>query len=207
MDDQGNLYVSVGNGASTSGNWDHSDSVLKLSPTLQLEDAFAPKSWPDDNAGDADLGSMGPVLLPGGLIYANGKSGQGYLVQANHLGGVGGQIQTLSVCASFGGAAVSGQSFFIPCTDGLRQLTITSGQRVSLGWHAAGQITGSPIIGGQTVYSLSPGDGVLYALNAATGQVRAKISVGQTSRFTTPTLSGTTVFIGTMTGIVAVTIA
>jgi outer membrane protein assembly factor BamB len=206
MDDQGNFYVSVGNGEVTSGNWDHSDSVLKLSPTLQLEDGFAPTSWPQDNATDADLGSMAPVLLPGGLVYADGKSGQGYLLQANHLGGVGGQIQTLSACVSFGGAAVSGQSFFIPCTNGVQQLTV-SGQRVRLGWHAAPQIAGSPIIGGQTIYSVDPNGGVLYALNSSNGQVRAKVSVGTTSRFATPALSGNTVFIGTMTGIVAVTIA
>jgi hypothetical protein len=127
IDAQGNLYVAVGNGAVTQGNWDHSDSVLSLSPTLQLEDAFAPQSWQSDNASDADLGSMGPVLLPNGVIYANGKSGQGYLLQANHLGGIGGQIQTITFCSAYGGAAVSGLSLFIPCTDGLRQLQLASG--------------------------------------------------------------------------------
>ena len=206
MDGQGNLYVSVGNGAVESGTWDRSDSVLKLSPILQLEDAFAPTSWPTDNAGDADLGSMAPVLLPNGLMYADGKSGKGYLLQAKHLGGVGGQLQTINACTSFGGAAVSGQSFYIPCTSGVMQLTISE-QRVSQGWQAPGQITGSPIIGGQTLYSLDPNGGVLYALNVANGQVRAKVSVGAASRFATPSLSGRTLFIGTMTGIVAVTIA
>jgi outer membrane protein assembly factor BamB len=206
IDAQGNLYVAVGNGESTTGDWDHSDSVLKLSPTLELEDAWAPKSWPQDNATDADLGSMAPVLLPGGLIYADGKSSQGYVLQANHLGGVGGQLQTLSVCPAFGGAAVSGSTFFVPCVDGLRELSV-SGQRVSLGWHAEGQITGSPIIGGKTVYSLSPGAGVLYALDSATGKVRAQIEVGASSRFATPTLSGNMLFVGTLAGITAVTIA
>jgi outer membrane protein assembly factor BamB len=207
IDAQGNLYVSVGNGAATGGDWDHSDSVLKLSPTLQLLDGFAPTSWPDDNSSDSDLGSMAPVLLPGGLIYADGKSGQGYLLQADHLGGVGGQIQTLDVCSAYGGAAVSGQSFFIPCSDGLRQLTVTAGPRVVVGWQAPQQVTGSPIIGGQTIYSLDPGDGVLYALNAATGQVRTSIAVGQASRFATPTLAGGALFIGTLSGVVALTIA
>ncbi len=204
LDDQGNLYISVGNGAATSGDWDYSDSILKLSPTLQLQDSFAPQSWPSDNDSDADLGSMGPVLLPGGLIYANGKSGQGYLLRADHLGGVGGQVQTLSVCSAYGGAAVSGQSFYIPCSDGLRQLTIAAGPGIRLGWQAPEQISGSPIIGGQTVYSLDPDGGVLYALNERTGQVRAQISTGATSRFATPTLSQQSLFIGTLTGVVAV---
>ena len=119
-------------------------------------------------------------------------------------GGVGGQLQTLSVCRSFGGAAVRGQSFFLPCTDGLRQLTLTPDGRVSPGWHAQQQITGSPIIGGQTIYSLDPSGGVLYALDAATGQIRTTLKIGQTSRFATPAFSHSTLFIGTLTGIVAV---
>src|SRR5713101_6830519 len=206
IDAQGNLYVAVGNGAATQGDWDHSDSILRLSPTLQLEDGFAPQSWQSDNASDADLGSMGPVLLPDGLIYADGKSGQGYLLRADHLGGVGGQIQTISLCSAFGGAAVSGLSLFIPCTDGLRQLQLAAGAHLVAGWHAPRQVTGSPVIGGQIVYSLDPGGGVLYALNAATGEVRATLSVGTTSHFATPALSQQSIFIGTLTGIAAVAI-
>ena len=204
IDAQGNLYVTVGNGEATQGDWDHSDSVLRLSPMLRLEDGFAPQSWQSDNASDADLGSMGPVLLPNGLIYADGKSGKGYLLRADHLGEVGGQIQTISLCSAYGGAAVSGLSLFIPCDDGLRQLQIEAGAHLVAGWHAPKQVTGSPVIGGQTIYSLDPGGGVLYALNAATGEVRATLSVGATSRFATPTLSQGSIFIGTLTGIVAV---
>lgn len=204
IDAQGNLYVAVGNGAATQGNWDHSDSVLRLSPTLQLEDGFAPQNWQSDNASDSDLGSMGPVLLPNGLMYANGKSSQGYLLRADHLGGIGGQIQTLSLCSAYGGAAVSDLSLFIPCSDGLRQLQLDTGAHLVPGWHAPQQVTGSPIVGGQTVYSLDPGGGVLYALDAATGEVRATLSVGTTSRFATPTLSQGSIFIGTLTGVVAV---
>ncbi|MGH2479600.1 MAG: PQQ-binding-like beta-propeller repeat protein [Ktedonobacteraceae bacterium] len=58
VDAQGNIYVSVGNGEVTQGDWDHTDSVLRLSPTLQLEDGFAPQSWARENAADADLGSL-----------------------------------------------------------------------------------------------------------------------------------------------------
>src|SRR6266536_583536 len=207
IDAQGNLYVTVGNGEATQGDWDHSDSVLRLSPMLRLEDGFAPQSWQSDNASDADLGSMGPVLLPNGLIYADGKSGKGYLLRADHLGGVGGQIQTITLCSAYGGAAVSDLSLFIPCSDGLRQLQLASGTNLVPGWQAPQQVTGSPIVGGNTVYSLDSADGVLYALNAATGEVRATLSVGTTSRFATPTLSQVSIFIGTLTGVVAVGMA
>ena len=146
---------------------------------------------------------MGPVLLPNGLMYANGKSGKGYLLRSDHLGGVDGQIQTLSLCSAYGGAAVSGQILFIPCSDGLQQLQLEAGAKLVPGWHAPQQVTGSPVIGGKTVYSLDPG-GVLYALDTATGVLRATLSVGATSRFETPTISQGSIFIGTLSGIVAV---
>jgi len=206
IDAQGNLYVSVGNGAVTQGNWDHTDSVLRLSPTLQLEDAFAPQSWQSDNASDLDLSSLGPVLLPNGLLFAHGKSNQGYLLHADHLGGIGKQIQTISVCSAgaYGGAAVSGQMAFIPCANGLREITLAAGTQLATGWQASQQVTGSPVIGGNTIYSLDPSGGMLYALDTVTGSVRATISVGATTRFATPTLSQNSIFVGTLTGIVAI---
>jgi outer membrane protein assembly factor BamB len=206
IDAAGNVYVAVGNGAETSGAWDHSDSILRLSPTLSLEDGFAPSQWQQDNANDADLGSTGPLLLPGGLIFADGKTGLGYLLHANALGGVGGQVQVIPICASYGGAAASGSMIFVPCTDGLRQVLVGPGERLSLGWHVRAPITGSPIVGGNTVYSVDPG-GSLYALDATTGSVRASLSISATSRFATPTLSGNQVFVGTLNGVVAVTLS
>jgi outer membrane protein assembly factor BamB len=210
MDAAGNLYVSVGNGAATGGTWDHTDSVLRLSPQLQLEDSFAPDSWARDNASDLDLGSMGPVLLPGGLIYANGKSSKGYLLQASNLGGVGGQLQTLSTCSAYGSAAVNSQSLFIPCTDGILELVLSGsgvGAELVAGWKAHSQVTGSPVVGGNTVYGLAPGSGDLYALDATTGAVRAMIHVGTANRFATPALYQATIFVGTMNGIAAVDIS
>lgn len=206
VDANGNIYVAVGNGAATGGNWDHSDSVLKLSPTLKLEDGFAPQQWAQDNASDADLGSMSPVLLPGGLIYADGKSGQAYLLRANRLGGVGGQIAETSVCRAFGGSAVQGSTIIVPCVDGIRQVQISPATQISVGWHAPGQVTGSPVIGGHTVYSLDPGSGTLYALNIADGSVVTTLSVGAASRFATPTLFNGMILVGTLSGVTAVRI-
>jgi outer membrane protein assembly factor BamB len=205
VDASGRLYVAVGNGAATGGAWDHSDSVLRLSPELGLEDGFAPTQWPQDNAADADLGSMGPLLLPGGLVFAAGKSGLGYLLRADHLGGVGGQLLERPVCAAFGGAAAVGSVLYVPCTDGLRQVMAGPGARLDLGWRAPGAVSGSPVVGGQTVYSLDPAGGILYALDADRGTVRTSVPVGQTSRFATPTLAGGLVLVGTLTGVVALT--
>jgi outer membrane protein assembly factor BamB len=205
VDEQGNLYVSVGNGEITQGQWDHSDSVLKLSPTLQLEDAFAPTTWGSDNASDADLGSQGPVLLPGNFIFIAGKSGKGYVLHMQALGGVGGQIEVQDVCASFGGAATVGSTTYLPCTNGILQLSVDAKGHMHQGWQAPSNIVGSPVIGGHTIYSLS--GGLLYALNKDTGQLITTLNVGQASRFSTPTISGSSIFIGTNAGITALRVA
>lgn len=206
IDNSGNLYVAVGNGETTSGNWDHTDSVLRLSPSLQLEDGFAPTNWGQDNAADADLGSMSPVLLPNGLVYTDGKSGRGYLLHANALGGIGGQIQEQQVCPSYGGYATVGSEIFLPCRTGIQEVKIEGGNTITVGWHRD-QPNGSPVVGGNTVYCMDYTNGVLYALNRADGSVRTSLSIGATSRFSTPTLSNGVVYVGTMQGIVALKVS
>lgn len=64
VDASGNIWVTTGNGSVTSTNhaYDDSDAVLELSPSLSLEQSFAPTSWASDNARDLDL-STGVGLL------------------------------------------------------------------------------------------------------------------------------------------------
>ncbi|GHO80854.1 hypothetical protein KSD_86250 [Ktedonobacter sp. SOSP1-85] len=200
------LYVAVGNGESTGGDWDHTDSILRLSPELELEEGFAPQQWAQDNSTDADLGSMSPVLLSNGLIFSAGKSGQGYVVRAHALGGVGGQLNEQTVCRSFGGAATDGSQVFLPCVDGVQQITVNTDGSITPGWKAPSQINGSPIIAGHTVYTLAP-QGTLYALNSANGSTRASLAIDATTRFATPTISGQQIFIGTTTGITSINLA
>jgi outer membrane protein assembly factor BamB len=204
IDGTGQIYVAVGNGAATSGDWYKSDSILHLSPALDLLDGFAPEQWAIDNADDADLGSMGPVLLPDGSIIADGKSGDVYLLHSTALGGVGGEVQTLPICHAYGGAATVGMIAYLPCTDGVRAIQVAQNQ-MSIAWHAAGPITGSPVAGGHTLYSLNPA-GTLYALDIATGMVRTKLALPPTSHFATPTLFGSAIFVGTLTGIAAIAV-
>lgn len=204
VDTVGNLYFSVGNGAITQGQWDHSDSVLKFSPTLQVEDAFTPSTWAQENAADEDLGSQGAVLLPG-FVFAAGKSGKAYVLRSTALGGVGGQIDEQNLCTSYGGAATVGLTIIVPCTDGLRQVNVDTTGHMHIGWQASSNIVGSPVVGGHTIYSVA--NGTLYALGISNGQVVTSLSVGQTNRFATPTITGTSIFVGTLSGITAVNIA
>jgi hypothetical protein len=57
------------------------------------------------DAHNADLGSLSPVVVPGGYVFIAGKSGIGYVLHQGALGGIGGEVSSTSVCAGFGGAA------------------------------------------------------------------------------------------------------
>ena len=211
IDQDGNVYVSVGNEDTMTqdGVWDLSNAVLRLSPTLHLEDSFAPANWREQDTGDLDLGSMGPSLVPGGYVFVAGKSGDGYLLHAGALGGIGGQATTAKICdgLAMGGSATVGSQLFVPCSDGLRRVLVKPGPKLVVDWHAQTQINLPPIVGGHTVYSLDQ-MGTLYALDIATGKPRAQLSLGVAPpHFVTPTISNGQLFVGTTQGVVAVALA
>ncbi|HWE90798.1 MAG TPA: PQQ-binding-like beta-propeller repeat protein [Pseudonocardiaceae bacterium] len=199
------LLYSVGNGAAvTSGTgYDGSDAVQGLTPALRTAGYFAPSSWADDNAGDLDLGSSGPTVL-GPWVFIAGKRGDGYVLRAGSLGGIGGQVSQLPACRSFGGSAVADNTIYLPCPDGPRALTIDAAGTASVRWHAAVSAAGSPTVGGGAVWVVDYSAGVLYALDPATGAVRAQVSLGPTPHFASPTLSGSHAYVGTMTGVTSI---
>jgi polyvinyl alcohol dehydrogenase (cytochrome) len=198
----GRLLYAVGNGASTT-TYDGSDSVIALSPALGLLDRFAPTRWAADNAGDIDLGSMSPAVV-GRFVYTNGKSGIGYVLRADRLGGIGGQIAQAPVCQAYGASAVSGDTVYVPCTDGPRAVTIDSAGTPRIRWHAPVAARGSPAVGGGAVWVIDYDAGTLYALDPATGRVSQRLGIGTAPHFASPTLAGSRAYIGTLHGVVAV---
>jgi hypothetical protein len=204
VDANGHLLVSVGNGASGVGDsYDHSDSVLQLDGTT-LIDSFSPTTWASDNDADKDLGSQGPALIGNQWIFIAGKSGTAYLLRQGHLGGIGGQASSAQICTSFGGTAVSGTVVYVPCTDGIRAIQITSAGTMQVLWHADTAVTGSPVVGGGRIWSLDPAHGIVYALDPATGKSVAQVNVGTASRFATPAISGPDLIIPTLTGLTSI---
>ncbi len=144
------------------------------------------------------------MLVPNGFVFIAGKSGTGYVLRQGALGGVGGQVSSRSVCTAFGGAAQSGSTIYLPCTDGLRMIMIGTNGAIHLGWHTSSGATGPPVIGGGAVWSLDLGAGVLLALSPSTGAVLARIGVGPLPHFASPTLWDGLVMVGTMRGVTAV---
>src|SRR4029453_8914359 len=110
VDRSGHLYVTVGNGASTSPPYDDSDHGLRLRDN-HVVSLFAPAEWASENAADLDLGSTGPAIVRGigrTWIFADGKRGNGYLLHTVRFGGIGGQAATLGGCEAYGGTAFRG---------------------------------------------------------------------------------------------------
>jgi outer membrane protein assembly factor BamB len=198
----GRLLYGVGNGESTQ-DYDHSDSVLALSPQLTLADSFSPTQWAADNAADLDLGSMSPTVV-GDRVLTVGKRGVGYLLDANRLGGIGGQLSAQPICPAFGGSAVTGSTVYLPCTDSTRAVDVDPAGGLRLRWTASVPADGSPVVGGGAVWVTDTDHGILYALDPATGTPRAQINVGDLPHFASPTLAGDRAYLGTTHSVVAI---
>ena len=84
-DQEGAVYVSTGDGA-WDGRRNFSDSYLKLDKQLKIVDWFTPWNHAELDNDDLDLGSGGPVLLPGKLLVGGGKEGKLFLIGRDHLG-------------------------------------------------------------------------------------------------------------------------
>lgn len=192
VDAQGNIWVSAGNGSVVSSRqaYDNSDSVLELSPALQLLQFFAPSGWAADNAADRDL-SMEPALLADGQVVVAGKSRIAYALDGARLGGIGGQQAALaSVCPDDvdGGGAVLGNVVYLPCTAGVVALRVSkSPPTIGKAWSSTAG-GGPPIVAGGLVWTLGT-DGALSGLDPATGAVRQQAMVGPSdNHFPTPAL-------------------
>ncbi len=189
IDSTGNVWVSTGNSAyeSDSDPYDQSDGVVELSPTMQLLQDFAPTTWPQDNANDADL-STPPVILGNGLVFALGKSSTGFVLDQAHLGGVGGELLSEPECFGHGAAAHVGDVVYTGCGGGAEALRV-SNSPVSLTtlWSSDLGGGGTPIVAGGAIWTVSQG-GFLNEIDATTGDTISQFGLGGTisSSFPSP---------------------
>ena len=151
----GSLYVATGNGMPYA-QVDDSDSVLRLSPGLAVQDRFTPASFAALSAGDLDLGSTAPALLPDGLIFQIGKQGIGYVLDGSRLGGTGGELASSDLCeGGFGGDAVDGSTVVFSCYTSLRAIEVTPTAGIHILWSVTSYAAGPPIIAGGVVWDVS----------------------------------------------------
>ena len=175
----GDLLLATGNSSASPGQaFDGGDAVIKLSPALRQVAYFAPSSWAQWNVSDLDLGSTGPAVLPGGLAFQVGKAGTGFLLRVPHLGGIGGQLASTSVCSgggAYGADAVSGSTIYVPCTGGLVAVRV-AGRSIRVLWRSGAGGPGSPLLAGGRLFEETEA-GELVALNPANGRVVQSLSL------------------------------
>lgn len=143
VDSEGNLYVPTGNGTfdATSGGRDYGDSVLKLDgSSLVIRDYFTPFDQADILAGDSDVGSSGPTLLPDQpgphrhLLLQPTKHSILYVIDRDQMGkfhAEGDAIPQRIPMAGGGYGAIAywnGHAFFAASDDYLRDYAIKNGQ-------------------------------------------------------------------------------
>lgn len=171
VDTDGYLYFVTGNGtfnADTGGD-DYGTSFVKLDPAnvtngrLPVVDWFTPYNQEYLDQHDIDLGSAGPLLIPGtNLVLSGGKEGKLYLLNRSNMGHYNGPSGPDNVVQSF--------------------------QVTSL-IHNTGHIHGSPVYwhgpNGPLVYVWGEGD----PLKAFSLTVHSPISA---TFLTTPVATGTT---------------
>ena len=145
VDSEGNLYVPTGNGTfdATSGGRDYGDSVLKLDgSSLAVRDYFTPFDQAAILAGDSDVGSSGPTLLPDQpgphrrLLLQPTKHSVLYVIDRDQMGKFhteGDAIPQRIHMAGEGYGAMSywnGHVYFAASDDYLRDYAVKNGQLV-----------------------------------------------------------------------------
>ena len=201
VSDGHSLLFATGNTADVR-DWGDGDAVFRLSPDLRRTTDpnrfFAPANWQELDDEDADLGGTAPTLidLPGGtpshLVLALGKDGNAYLLDRDHLGGIGRALVTAAVsdssiitatatyAAPGGGVLVAFQGRGISCPggSGLVALKVAASPQPTLSraWCAPLDGRGEPIVTTSDAASNpivwvvgAEGDGRLHAFRGDTG--------------------------------------
>ena len=92
LDSSGNICVITGDGsfdANQPGGFDYGDTFIKFSPALSILDWFTPDNYVILQQQNLDLGTGGPLMLPGTTyMVGGGKQGVVYVVDTTNMGHV-----------------------------------------------------------------------------------------------------------------------
>lgn len=222
VDGSGTIYASTGNPnpeGAPAETFDYSDGLVALDPAHDLvadpaHEAhaplgyFEPPSWMQDSNNDTDLGSAGPELLPGGVVFQAGKNGTGYLIDTATMSSGAPALYSGKVCGgsgSFGGDAYAGGVIYIACTSGVQALSYSGSARTFTPlWQGPKDAFGPPIVSGGLVWSVatggfSGGGTKLYGLDPATGHptYTERLPSPVADHFASPSAGGGRVLVAT----------
>lgn len=202
IDARGNVFVSTGNAnpfpSQAPDPARYAESVLKLSPSLHLRADFKDPQA----AGDADLASGNPVLLPNGEVFAAGKTAVGYFLRQRDLGRV---AAVPGVCGSDpdGGPAYDAATgrLLVPCRGGGIQILDAVTHRLGPRLRGADS---SPVVIGRQLWALDSGTDRLTTYDIDSLAQVQSVPVGvDVPVFASPSTGGGLVLVGTTRGVTA----
>ena len=173
------------------------------------------------NEEDWDLGSAGPINLPGtSLLFVAGKPSDtgdmGYLMMEGHLGGIGRGAFSGQVCPDGGdfganasdvvGKGKKARTFvYAPCGSGTEAIQVTtSPKKFRRVWSpSTGFPNGPPIVAGGIVWALDYLRDELCGMNPATGHVVYRKPTDELQHFATPGFGDDMLLIPTAAGVEA----
>ncbi|MDE1766561.1 MAG: hypothetical protein KGI27_09885 [Thaumarchaeota archaeon] len=224
VDSTGNLYLSTGNGT-WDGTTNFANSILKLSPSLQLLDWFTPSNYAALSSVDADLASNRPILIPNtSYLVHTSKGFQVFVLSITNLGHLQGTpVQTWTMAGTPGndsgafGSLLSNGVFYIPTTTGLLSAfqwtgggfntTPVATNTFSVGSPGPSALAGTPgLVWVITTAGTGSADtmaqqGVLHALNSTSlVELWNSGSFGTMTKFSSPTVANGQIFIPTQDG-------
>lgn len=195
----GSVYVTTGN-PDSPGPAPWAEAVVKLGAGL----ATPPEAVFQDPAasGDLDLSTGGAVLLPGGTVFAVGKTQTGYLLRSSDLRLLG---TVRGICGSDpdGGSAFNPVSddLYVPCSGGgIQQVQLA--RRIT-GWRSTGG-NSTPVLAGDRLWALDYHHAAVVGIDPATGRVVARVATGRPlPHFASLSVANGLVVVPTMSGVVA----
>jgi outer membrane protein assembly factor BamB len=221
VDGEGRIVASTGNpnppGGERATVYDYSDSLVELDPALNRIGFFKPPSWEADSNNDTDLGSAGPELLPGGVLFQAGKNGTGYLISEAGMGAGAEALFSHQVCGgsgSYGGDAYAAGVIYVACSSGVQALAYNAAPAsfTSL-WKGPSDAAGPPIVSAGLVWVIATHASVpgskLYGLDPGSGVPRYTLTLPSPAvdHFASPSAAGGGLFVGGGSSLIAYRIA
>jgi PQQ-like domain len=219
VDTNGNIYVMTGNG-SFDGTANFSMSMIKLSPSLTVEDYATPTNWSSLSGADLDFGAGGPVLIPPNYAVGIGKDPTLYVVNINNMGHVGNFAQTLAAESNEGDTVGKSpvywqgptmQYLFLAHANNPTESFQFTGSSIDPKPLGTSSFTPNDRVGGLSLSANGNTNGVLWEIGSDSklraydavniSNVLWTGSVGSYVKMTSPTIANGKVYVGTSDGL------
>jgi hypothetical protein len=187
VDPSGGIYFETGNG-SFDGERDFGTSLIKLSVAggaFTVGDYWTPHDYEALNQRDADLGSTGPMLIPGtNLLVGGSKKGYIYLFDTRKLGHLtpddSGIVQLIE---NNGGRLLAGTAYWGTASEGTVYLWCEADMLKAYHFDGA-RLSPAPVAKGAVGSKGSPGGALTVSADgnkAGTGVVWATLTINRSA--------------------------